>query len=399
MADRQPDGGVMERPSDLDPVRIRTIAATGIAVIEAGQEASGAYIAAPSFTMYRYCWLRDGAFIADAMSRMGRVESAEAFFSWCAQVVEQRRGRIDALLARAARGEAIGHEEFLPTRYHADGTESTEEWTDFQLDGYGAWIWALDAHRRRHGRSVDRWLGGVTLSARYIATFWDHPSYDWWEEHREHIHSSTLAAIYGGLRAAASLAPEPGEREGLSVAAARVRAAIRGDAASRGYVGKWLGSDAVDASLVSVATPFRVLGPTDPLVQATIARIETDLVHDGGVLRYLADTYYGGGQWVLLAGLLGLHYAEVGRVADARAELAWMSEQATAAGELPEQVATRLLAPERRAEWVERWGEPARPLLWSHAMFLSLALALGVISPEANGIRVGPADGLLDATR
>ena len=28
-------------------------------------------------------------------------------------------------------------------------------------------------------------------------------------------------------------------------------------------------------------------------------------------------------------------------------------------------------------EWVARWGPPPSPLLWSHAMFLDLALALG----------------------
>jgi hypothetical protein len=31
---------------------------------------------------------------------------------------------------------------------------------------------------------------------------------------------------------------------------------------------------------------------------------------------------------------------------------------------------------------VDRWGPPARPLLWSHALFLALALELDALSLE-----------------
>ena len=41
-------------------------------------------------------------------------------------------------------------------------------------------------------------------------------------------------------------------------------------------------------------------------------------------------------------------------------------------------VATRALHPERIAEWDERWGTSATPLLWSHAMYLTLAHGLGL---------------------
>ena len=135
---------------------------------------------------------------------------------------------------------------------------------------------------------------------------------------------------------------------------------------------KWTGSDAVDASLLACATPFHLLEPSDPIMGATVARIEERLVR-GGVYRYEADTYYGGGQWVLLAGLLGWHYAQTGRAEAAWAQLRWMAQQACR-DELPEQVAERLLAPEREQEWIERWGPSARPLLWSHAMYLTLAV-------------------------
>ena len=55
--------------------RVATLVDHSLTVIAGNQAASGAYPASPTFPVYRYCWFRDGAFIADAMSRAGRVES------------------------------------------------------------------------------------------------------------------------------------------------------------------------------------------------------------------------------------------------------------------------------------------------------------------------------------
>ena len=133
----------------------------------------------------------------------------------------------------------------------------------------------------------------------------------------------------------------------------------------------------VDASLIGVAVPYGLLAPDDPTMQATIKRIEAVLHRPGGgVYRYLTDTYYGGGEWVLLAAWLGWYYAEVGEEERARELLRWIEAHVDAGGHLPEQVKTHLLAPEHYAEWETRWGPIASPLLWSHAMYLILQYTL-----------------------
>ena len=38
-----------------------------------------------------------------------------------------------------------------------------------------------------------------------------------------------------------------------------------------------------------------------------------------------------------------------------------------------------VLAPDVLPEWLDRWGPSARPLLWSHGMYLTLASTLDVI--------------------
>jgi len=107
-----------------------------------------------------------------------------------------------------------------------------------------------------------------------------------------------------------------------------------------------------------------------------VARVEASLLVDGGVHRNLDDEYYGGGQWLLLTAMLGLAHVDHGRGDDARACLAWIEAQAEPNGDLPEQSQGHLLRPEWYEPWVQKWGEPPSPLLWSHAMYLRLHHAL-----------------------
>jgi GH15 family glucan-1,4-alpha-glucosidase len=363
--------------------RIAALVRHSLSVIETNQAATGAYPASPNFPVYRYCWFRDGAFIADAMSRADRARSADAFFAWCADVVVARAGQIDALIERRGRGEQIAPEDFLPCRYTLDGGESPEEWWEFQLDGYGTWLWSLDQHAARGGASPDRHVRAIELTVRYLVAFWDEPCFDWWEEHAEHRHTSTLAALHGGLAAAAGwefLAPEL--RAAAQGAAGEIRARVLDEGVHHGHLSKWLGGHGLDASLIACATPFRLFAPGEPLMVETVRALEQELAH-GGVHRYSDDTYFGGGEWLLLAAFLGWYYLEQGRIAEACSQLSWVAAQAAPNGDLPEQVSAHLLAPGSYDEWVERWGPIATPLLWSHAMFVTLAVELGLSEVDA----------------
>jgi len=363
--------------TDLPVERLSALARASVALILDLQAPSGAFPASPTFPVYRFSWFRDGAFIADAMSRAGQPASADRFFSWCADVVTARRARIESLLDDHAAGRPIAIERFLPCRFRLDGRDDDSEWWNFQLDGYGSWLWSVAAHARRTESDVHAYAEAIGLTVEYLQAFWDKPCYDWWEEHPDHRHTSTLAAVAGGLAAIAEVdgvAPSVAARARATADAAR--AACLEPAVRAGILTKWLGSAAVDGSLVACATPFRVLAPDDPAMQHTLARIEERLVR-GGVYRYEADTYYGGGEWLLLAGFLGWNYAELGRTDEAWTTLQWIARQARG-DELPEQASTHLRAPEREQAWIDRWGPSACPLLWSHAMYLTLAVELGV---------------------
>ncbi len=266
-----------------------------------GQSPGGGYVACPAFPPYRFAWLRDGSFVADAMSRIGETASAEAFFDWVARIVEAGLG--------------------FDARYSLEGDRDTTEWPQRQHDGWGLWLWALREHAARHGGGV-RWRDAAATAAAHLERVRDEPCVDWWEE-REGIHAATVACVAAGLG------------DGLDLARAE---------------------DRLDASLLVL--PFLGFGPVDvtPLVSQS-----------GGVHRHRDDVYYGGGEWLLLTALLGLADLERGEE-----RLEWIAARATADGKLPEQSQDHLLHPDRFDVWVARWGPPPSPLLWSHAMFLTL---------------------------
>lgn len=242
------------------------LARRSVQIIGDNQAPTGAYLAAPNFPVYRYAWLRDGAFIADAMSRAGRRPSATAFFEWCRSVVERRAERINELVRRRQAGEAIAIAEFLHTRYTVAGDEADEEWWNHQLDGYGAWLWALGAHRDRASTDSDprRFTPAVEATARYLIAFWDHPCYDCWEENGSQVHVATLAAIAAGLRVAATwpgVAPSVQAEAGSTVGSIERR--VRSEGVRDRHLVKWLGGSELDASLLFCGVPYRLFAPTN----------------------------------------------------------------------------------------------------------------------------------------
>jgi len=365
-------------------VTLSSLAEASARAIIASQQQSGAFPASPSFSAYRgYCWFRDGSFIADAASAWGAIEEASRFFDWCARILEARAPQIDRIVAAAAAGDPLGNEDMLPTRFTFDGGEGDDDWWDFQLDGYGTWLWALTAHCKRHNISPQRWQRAIDLTVDYLASSWERPCYDWWEEHSEQVHGSTLGSIIAGLDSLCDARYlDPARHEAARSAAEAARRTLYSDGIANGHLVKWLGNDAVDASLASLIAPFGVVRPSDPIAAGTVAALDGALNVGGGVHRFLADTFYGGGQWPLLSCFLGLAYASVGDRETAAQLLVWAAGTSDEDQHLPEQVADHLLAPERQDEWIERWGTSASPLLWSHAMYLRLALVLGVVTPE-----------------
>lgn len=365
--------------SQLSERRLNRLHRVSQQVILENQQPGGGYLACPTMPDYQFSWFRDGAFIAYAQALDGKYfpmpraqwDSANLFHDWCAKQILNRRDALERTITAVSQGESFDLKDTLNARYTVDGQSGPDSWPEFQLDGPGLWIWALAGYTQlsRIRPLPVSWQEAVDLTVRYLSAVWNTPCYDCWEERGTDVHISTLGAIYAGLNAAERLIPE------LNTADVRGRIhafVLEHGLTPNGELAKSVGIDMVDANLLLMALPDDgMFSPDDPLVLRTVARIERDLLAENhGLHRHLEDTYYGGGAWVLLGLWLAWYKQQIGDTAAADRLIGWAEAHADEAGYLPEQVKDAMLAPHRYAEWVELRGEIARPLVWTHAMYI-----------------------------
>jgi GH15 family glucan-1,4-alpha-glucosidase len=319
---------------------------------------TGAVIAAPELDPdfehsggYGFVWGRDLAFIVLAFLAVGRRDLASRALRW---------------LPGAQEPEGLWLQ-----RHWTDGTLAPS-WCKHQLDETGAILFAYDAawrELRDERLDADLWPSARRAAEFLLGTIEEDgipcATADLWEE-REGRHAFTAAAIYGGLRAAASMAQrhEPLLSDSYEAAAEVVREAIERELWSE-FHGRYLrsiGDPVPDVSLLGLAWPFAAVDPAGERMRATVAGLEVELGDvEHGVARYAGDTYAGGNDWVLAALWLGLWRRQIGDTAGLERSLEYAVRVQTTLGLLSEQVTDE--------------GEPAWvvPLAWSHAMLLLAA--------------------------
>jgi len=363
-----------------------------IQIIKANQAQTGAYVASPNFSNYQYCWLRDGSFIAHAMDLAGEYDSARAFYRWVGKVIKRYAHKVDNLEKNLLKGLPIGNDSYLHTRYSISGQEEAEEnnWGNFQVDGYGSWLWALQNHVRITGDFLlmNELKEEIYTNLRYLRLAWKLPSYDCWEENPEYLNSYSLGAIHAGfasIEKMSTMGLKGINQDRVRIDSQEVKGFLLRYGIHDGRLVKLIWprrpgeepgpviESGVDASLMALAIPFEVVSIKAPVFITTINAIESTLhIPDGGVYRYELDTYYGGGEWLLLTAWLGWYYSRSGQISKAEKLRSWIEEKADSQGNLPEQINDHLLAPECYPYWLTRWGPVASPLLWSHAMYIIL---------------------------
>jgi GH15 family glucan-1,4-alpha-glucosidase len=375
-----------------------------IEIIKQHQASTGAYVASPNFPNYGYSWLRDSSYIAHAMSLAGEHDSVEAYLGWVNRILQRFSGKVGVLIARLSSNQTPGSDEFLHTRYTLTGEEvpgdpGDDKWGNFQMDGYGTWLWMLSEHIQLSGNItlIREFSDSILTALEYLLAVWHLPNYDCWEEFPEYCHPYSIAAVYGGFQASLQLATLGLEKlpvEKLQHACAEIQAFVRQTALVDGALVKLIeparpGKPAgpvidsrVDANLIGLTTPNRLFAPDDPIWQKTLQHIEQDIVSQhGGVYRYRNDTYFGGGEWLVLSAWLGWHYCETGQRKRAEYHLNWVEANAHPNGEMPEQVNDHALFPDYFPFWVKKWGPVATPLLWSQAMYMILRHKLNAMPP------------------
>jgi GH15 family glucan-1,4-alpha-glucosidase len=338
------------------------------------QSDNGSIIASPDFGQYRFCWLRDASFISYALDRAGEHEASARYHAWVNAAVTGIADVIDGVIAKRALGADLSPLEMPPARFALDGSTVVDDWPNFQVDGYGTWLWSLGQHLELTGETgvSDGLRESVQRVAKYLSTFAFSKCWDVWEENGDAQHTSTLACVYGGLTSAAWLLDD----EQYATRASEVRAHLADGASHNGFYVKSSMNGDVDASTIWLTTPFEVVDGNDEYFAKTIALIEDRLTLNGGIRRYPTDVYFGSGAWPVLTASLGWHFVQVGDIEGAERCLEWIASHFDEVGRLGEQFDGEERDYEHYHEWVLRWGLPAQELVWSHAMFVILSLEL-----------------------
>lgn len=270
--------------------------------------ATGGIVAAPTTSLpeqlggvrnwdYRFCWLRDAVITLLAFMGAGYLDEAKAWANWLHRSVAGSPEQLQIMYGLGGErrlDETIltwlpGYQGAAPVR---TGNAAAGQ---LQLDVFGEVMRAL--HTARKAGLLD---DGETWSVQrklleHLETVWEQPDEGLWETRggRRHFTFSKVMAWLAfdcGIRDA--------ERFGLEAPLEQWRALrdrIHATVCRDGYdpaLGSFVqsfGSTALDASLLLIpVTGF--LPVDDPRMQGTVAAIERDLVVDGFVLRYRAES-------------------------------------------------------------------------------------------------------------
>jgi len=327
---------------------------------------NGAFIAAGDSDImetnranYAYCWMRDGAHLAEVLHELGDETAIPKFLGFCGRAFDSRA-------------------PFFRQKYRLDATPgaSWHPWTrefPFQEDE-SASVVAL-AEMADEVPSWIRPLSKALLGHIDSRTDLPLPSYDLWEE-RYGTHTYTTACVIRALRVAAGLFPD----EGFSSAADAMTGALKRRLfdQTRGHFYRGLNESGnpdwtVDSSTLHVVLAG-VLEADDPLAIANLRRVEEKLWLDtmiGGLARYEDDYYFRrdfnlpGNPWVISTMWLAQCHALAGRRDRAQDLLTWADARRGPTGILPEQVDPHT-------------GEhlSVSPLTWSHGEVLRTQLML-----------------------
>jgi len=253
---------------------------------------------------YRYCWLRDGYFVVDALNRLGATETMERYLRYIVDIVagggERPLQPVYRINGDWALGEDVvaalpGYRGFGPVRI------GNEAFRQVQHDVYGSAILAsthafFDERLVRPGDAA-LFERLESLGRRALRVF-DQPDAGLWElrgKARVHTFSSVMcwAACDRLARIAARLGLAERARTWRSDAA-RIRRFIDEQCwseARRSFVAS-AGGDTLDASLL-LLNDLGFVAADDPRFAATVRAVEGELKRGDFIFRYVETDDFG----------------------------------------------------------------------------------------------------------
>ena len=248
---------------------------------------------------YRYVWVRDGAYAAEALLLAGDLVGTRRFLEFLLNSVDLGGKPFRRPFTQVDGTPVVGEEELLWLAGHRGSRPvraGNAASSLLQLDVEGDFLWVVGRYLDATGdvALIRYHEQPLTAMADWIARQWNSPDASLWEfrgQDRHYTHSKLLCWV--GLTEAARLAdvlghPRRGQR--WREEAERVRRSIEELALdpTTGAYGQSFGSPYPDASLLLMPL-YGFVDARDPRFDATLHRIENDLRVGPYLYRYRAD--------------------------------------------------------------------------------------------------------------
>ena len=245
---------------------------------------------------YRFCWVRDSAFMLNSLLRLGCVEEADAFFWWLMQASALTHPRLRVLYrldggtdARERAARLPGYRASSPVRI-GNGAAG-----QLQLDVYGdllyaAWLYA------EAGRSIDADVGArLAEIADLVCRIWTEPDAGLWEVRSgtQHFTQSKMMCAIAlecaiRLGRAGQIPSRHASRWHKAATAIREFVDEHCWSMSRESYVRHPGSDELDAGvLLGVLVGYG--DPRDTRLRATVEAVRLELAHGPFVYRYSGE--------------------------------------------------------------------------------------------------------------
>jgi hypothetical protein len=153
-----------------------------IRAILQNQADNGAIVASPDFEQYDFCWLRDGSFASFALDLVGEYQASARYHAWTNQAIIAITEQIDGAIEDRRAGRDPDLSNMPPARFTMEGKVVVDGWPNFQIDGYGTWLWSLGKHLELSNENElpDSFRQTVRTVARYLSEYAFVPCFDVW---------------------------------------------------------------------------------------------------------------------------------------------------------------------------------------------------------------------------
>lgn len=280
---------------------------------------------------YRYVWLRDASQTLQVLLNHGITDEAPAWRDWLLRAVAGDPADVQIMyglagerrLTETEQKSLPGYEGSSPVRVGNDA------FRQYQGDVFGEVMLGLQAAREKGLDETEYSWPLQRALMSYIEDNWQQPDNGIWEirgalRRFTHSHAMIWAAFDCAVRAVREYGLDgPVERWESIRDQIRDEIELKGFDRKRNTYTQYFGGTNVDASLLQLSQ-IGYLSADDPRMLGTVAAIESELLHDGLLLRYRTEAAVDGlppGEHPFLACSFWLaeQYARSGRVEDATA--------------------------------------------------------------------------------